>query len=350
MNLAKHTFTGRDGIMTTIKDIAKHLHISTSTVSRAINGHPEISDKTKKMVMTAVEELGYIPNRFAQQLVGCGALTVGFTIPDINDSFFAKCAVGAEGVICQRGHDIAYHSIQRNTARLCEFLVRAKELRYSSVIITPEYWDKALFQQIARTQMPTVILRRKTPDDVSDIPYVDSDHYGGVRELCRHLIELGHRHIAFITYDAIVLNERRQGYEDAMLRGGLPEYVFECRRTTNSDQVIPLGYGGMQEVLKRYPQVTAVIGANDMLAIGAMQALHEAGIRVPEEMSVAGFDNRAICDLYNIQLTTVEQPLRELGCQAAEMALRLAKDPADKPASVIMKTKLIVRHTTAQPR
>lgn len=337
-------------MMTTIKDIAKYLNISTSTVSRAINGHPEISDKTKKLVRNAVEDLGYIPNRYAQQLVGCGGLTVGFTIPDINDSFFAKCAVGAEEVICQQGHDIAYHSIQRNTSRLCEFLLRAKEFRYDSVIITPEYWDDEMFQQIARTQMPTVILRRKTPDAITDIPYVDSDHYGGVRELCRHLMALGHRHIAFITYDAIVLNERRQGYEDAMLRAQLPQYIYQCQRTTNSDQVIPLGYGGMKEVLRKYPQVTAVIGANDMLAIGAMQALHEAGVSVPEEMSVAGFDNRSICALFNIQLTTVEQPLQELGRLAAEMALRLAKNPQDKPSSVIMKTKLIVRSTTAHPR
>lgn len=336
--------------MTTIKDIAKYLNISTSTVSRAINGHPEISDKTKKRVLRAVEDLGYIPNRYAQQLVGYGVLTIGFTIPDINDSFFAKCAVGAEEIICQRGHDIAYHSIQRSTDRLCEFLIRAKEFRYNSVIITPEYWEDSLFQQITRTQMPTVILRRKTPDAISGIPYVDSDHYGGVRELCRHLLDLGHKHIAFITYDAIVLNERRQGYEDAMLRSQCPQYICQCQRTTDSDQVIPLGYNGMKEVLAKYPQVTAVIGANDMLAIGAMQALYEAGISVPKDMSVAGFDNRSICDLYNIQLTTVEQPLQEMGRLAADMALRLAQDPADKPSSAVMKTKLIVRNTTARPR
>ena len=106
----------------------------------------------------------------------------------------------------------------------------------------------------------------------------------------------------------------------------------------------------MKEVLAKYPQVTAVIGANDMLAIGAMQALYEAGISVPKDMSVAGFDNRSICDLYNIQLTTVEQPLQEMGRLAADMALRLAQDPADKPSSAVMKTKLIVRNTTARPR
>ena len=336
--------------MTTIKDIAKYLNISTSTVSRAINGHPEISEETTKLVLSAVEDLGYIPNRYAQQLVGCGGLTVGFTIPDINDAFFAKCAVGAEEVIRRNGHDIAYHSIQRSTQRLCEFLIRAKEFRYGSVIITPEYWDEAMFSQIARTQMPTVILRRKTPDRVNDICYVDSDHYGGERELCGHLTGLGHKHIAFITYDAIVLNERRQGYEDAMLRSGFPQYVCQCQRPIDSDSLISLGYEATGQILSRYPQVTAIIGANDMLAIGALKALDEAGVSVPEQMSVAGFDNRSICDLYNIQLTTVEQPLRELGRQAAEMALRLAQDPADRPTSVIMKTKLIVRKTTARPR
>ena len=336
--------------MTTIKDIAKYLNISTSTVSRAINRHPEISPETTRLVHETAEKMGYIPNRNAQKLVGSGGVTIGFTIPDINDSFFAKCAVGAEEVIRREGHDIAYHSIQRNTDKLCEFLVRAKEFRYAGVIITPEYWDERLFQYIKRTQIPTVILRRKTPDDVTDICYADSDHYGGVRELCSYLLRLGHRHIAFVTYDAIVLNERRQGYEDTMRRNGMTVYVEECQRTIDSDQVMPLGYEGAKRVLASHPEVTAIIGANDLLAVGALQALHEAGIRVPEQMSVAGFDNRSICDLYNIQLTTVEQPLKELGSQAAEMALRLARDPVDRPASIIMKTRLITRSTTAPPK
>ena len=336
--------------MTTIKDIAKYLKISTSTVSRAINRHPEISPETTRLVLEAAEKMGYIPNRNAQKLVGSGGVTIGFTIPDINDSFFAKCAVGAEEVIRRAGHDIAYHSIQRSTEQLCEFLVRAKEFRYAGVIITPEYWDDRLFKDLQRTQIPAVILRRKTPEGVTDICYADSDHYGGMRELCGYLLRLGHRHIAFITYDAIVLNERRQGYEDAMRRNGLPVCVHECRRTIDSDRVMSLGYEGARQLMKAHPEVTAIIGANDLLAVGAMQALHEAGVRVPEEMSVAGFDNRSICDLYNIQLTTVEQPLKDLGAQAAEMALRLARNPADRPPSIVMKTRLIIRNTTAGPR
>lgn len=332
--------------MSTIKDIAKKLGVSCSTVSRAIKGDARISDKTRKAVLEAVEELNYIPNRFAQELVGRGSSTVGFTIPDINDSFFAKCAVGAEKVIRQQGCDIAYHSIQRNTRNLCDFLQRAKEFRYSSVIITPEYWDQELFSCLKKMMIPTVVLRRKTPEGIEGIPYVDSDHYGSARELCEYLIGLGHRNIAFITFDAIVLNERCKGYKDTMLSAGLTPNVFETPRTTNSDQLMQLGYEATKQILEECPQITAILGGNDMMAIGALQALHEAGVKVPEEMSVAGFDNRSICDLFNIQLTTVAQPLMDLGRLAADMALRYAENPGEVPTSTILKTKLVVRKTT----
>lgn len=336
--------------MTTIKDIAKVLNISPSTVSRAINGNTEISQETVKRVLEVAEEMNYIPNRYARQLVGQDVLTVGFTIPDISDSFFSKCAVGVEEVLHRHGHDIAYHTIQRSTEKLCDFLIRAKEFRYNSVIITPEHWNHTLIRYIDKAQLPVVVLRRKTPQGIEGIPYVDSDHYGGSCELADYLLELGHRHIAFITYNVLVFNERRQGYEDVMLRNGLQRYIYECEPKVNSDDLIQLGYETAKEVLRLYPQVTAIIGANDMLAVGVLQALDEVGILVPEEMSVAGFDNRSICSLFNIRLTTVEQPLHELGKRAGEIALKMAQEPSAVPPSEVLKTKLIVRSTTACPR
>ncbi len=335
--------------MTTIKDLARILNISPSTVSRAINGSTEISSETTKKVLELAEKMNYIPNKYAQQLVGKDVLTVGFTIPDISDSFFSQSAVGVEEILHKHGHDIAYHTIQRSTKKLCEFLIRAKELRYSSVIITPEHWDDEIIQYIHKTQLPVVVLRRKTPDSILNLPYVDSDHYGGACELTRYLLDLGHRHIAFITYDVLVFNERRMGYEDTMLRNAFPQYIYESEPKVNSDDLIHLGYEATKEILHLYPQVTAIIGANDMLAIGVLQALYEAGIQVPEQMSVAGFDNRSITDLFNIQLTTVSQPLRELGNQAGEMALKMAQSPTSIPTSVVLKTRLIVRSTTASP-
>lgn len=335
--------------MTTIKDIARVLKISPSTVSRAMNGNSEISAETVRKVLEVAEELNYIPNKFAQQLVGKDMQTVGFTIPDIGDSFFSKCAVGVEEILHKHGHDIAYHSIQRSSKKLCEFLIRAKELRYSSVIITPEHWDDSIIQHIHKTQLPVVVLRRKTPESLAEIPYVDSDHYGGACELTNYLLRLGHKHIAFITYDVLVFNERRQGYEDTMLRNGLEKCVYECEPRLNSDDLISLGYEATTEIFKKYPQVTAVIGANDMLAIGALQYFAEKKIAVPQEASVAGFDNRQICEMFNIQLTTVGQPLMELGNHAAEMALRMTKDPENIPSSLTLRTKLIIRNTTAAP-
>lgn len=336
--------------MSTIKDIAKLLNISPSTVSRAMNGNPEISAETTRRVQETAERLNYIPNKFAQKLVGKDSLTVGFTIPDISDSFFSKSAVGVEEVLHRHGYDIAYHTIQRSNQKLCEFLIRAKEFQYGSVIITPERWDDAIVHYIHKTQLPTVVLRRKTPDNLTgEIPYVDSDHYGGSQDLTKYLLGLGHRHIAFITYNVAVFNERRQGYEDMLLENDLPKYICETESKINSSDLVYLGYTAAKKTLHKYPQITAIIGANDMLAIGVLQYLKEKKISVPQQMSVAGFDNRSICDLFNIQLTTVNQPLRELGNQAAEMAMKVAEEPKKVPASVVLKTRLVVRNTTASP-
>lgn len=336
--------------MTTIKDIAKHLSLSPSTVSRALRSRPEISVETIKRVTEAAEELNYTPNRFAQQLVGHKIPTIGFTIPDINDSFFSKTAHGAEEMAHNNGYEIAYMSLERNEKKLCEFIVKASEYRYDGVIITPERWNDELVALIRKVGIPVVGLRRKSPKDAPDIPYADSNHLGGSSDLVEYLLGLGHRKIAMIGFDSIVFNERRMGYESTMMLHGLSPVYYGSQVALDPEERIKTGCESARTLLTMHPDTTAIIGTDDLLAIGAMQHLYEAGISVPSQMSVAGFDDREITRLFNIQLTTVHPNMNELGRHCIDMLLQMINSPGMHPTSIMLQTQLIVRKTTAPPR
>lgn len=332
--------------MVTIKDIARQLNLSASTVSRALNDHPAISPETKKRVLECVDRQNYTPNRNARNLVNRQNHTIGFMIPDISDSFFSHSAFGVEEVLYRSGHEIAYSSTGRNPERVRDFLVRAREYRYSGVFLTPDAWDDALIDMVHKIGIPVVSLRRKTPRTDPEIPYVDSDHYGGCREATEYLISLGHTDIGMLTSETIINTERLQGYEETIRRNGLRPHINCETSLPHSSVRYEVGYNAARTLLERNPEITALLATDDRFAIGAMEYLDHMGIDVPGDISVIGCDDRLEGRLFPIQLSTVRQDLHELGRQAAEMLLRMIAEESFQPASVSLKSKLVLRRTT----
>jgi DNA-binding LacI/PurR family transcriptional regulator len=336
--------------MITIKDMAKQLHLSPSSVSRALNGSSEIGAETKRRVIEFAEASGYFPNRYAQQLVRKNSYTIGFMIPDISDTFFSKSAHGVEKVLQQSGHEISYFSAGRNTDRTCEFLIRAKQYRYNGVFLTPDAWDDKLVRMIESMDIPVVVLRRKTPDTLPQISFVDSDQYGGAILAMRHLMDLGHKAIGFIGMDTLSVMECRKAYRDAVSAAGFRGYESPECHDNDAARRQKIGYEFAKDLLKENRELTAFFAADDYMAIGALEYLSDQHIRVPEEFSVAGFDDRDITSLFCINLTTVHQPLREIGYAAADLMLRLLGDRDAKREAVLIDTSLVVRGTTAARR
>lgn len=332
--------------MLTIKDIAKDLNLSASTVSRVLKDSPQIGMKTKQMVLEYVKEHNYIPNRFAQNLVTQQSKTIGYMIPDISDGFYSQSAYGIESVIVPAGYDIAYHSTQRNTHNIFKFLEQAVEYRYLGVFLTPNEWTQELIEKIKVLPIPVVLLRRRTPKELEGVPSVGTDYICGMEQAVNHLASLGHKDILYIGSQ----DERMTGYDKAMSSCGFISHCYDTGFCFETEVRIKLGKTAMSRLLIQYPEATAVICTDDYTALGAMEALSERGITVPEKYSVVGFDNREISRLYCTNLTTVHQFQFEIGKEAAEVMLKMIHDPNYEPESFLKKPKIIVRKTSGEVR
>lgn len=332
--------------MVTIKDIAEMTNLSPSTVSRALNNHPAISEPTKKLVMECVQKLHYTPNRNAQNLVKQSNNTVAFMIPDIADTYFSSAAVGVEEILHRNHYDIVYINTNREPARVMGLLNKCREYQYSGVFLTPDDWSRELISEIHTMRMPVISLRRKTPYTIPEIPYVDSDHYTGAREATEYLYMLGHTQIALITANTLIYNERQRGYEEVVRSHGLKPCISCLKVGIPSTMRFRAGYQAAEELLAENPEISAILATDDRLAIGVMEYLHEKGRRVPEDVSVIGCDDRPEGRLYPFQLTTIRQDILEIGRNAAQMMLRMIEDRQYQPVSISLKPKLIVRNST----
>jgi LacI family transcriptional regulator len=326
-----------------IKDIAKHVGVSVSTVSRAMNGHPDVSEETKLQVMEAIRSLNYRPNAVAKSLIRKKSFTIGLMIPDISDPFFSSMADAVEETLFEHGYQVVYGNTNRNPDKEKQFIFNAIERQFDGLILTPDYWDDDFVEMLSGLEMPVVLLRRRTPAGLS-IPFIDVDHYQAATAAVNYLIGLGHRQIGFIGMpeSSFIGNERLRGYRDTMRKHGLlpePAPIIMGGRT------IDFGREAMGKLYESHPELTAVFTANDLLGIGALEWLAIRRIPVPERLSVIGFDNLEYADLYWIQLTTMEQPRRGMGRRAAELLLQMIADKGTTPESELMEAKLIVRQT-----
>lgn len=329
--------------MTTIKDVAKELGISVSTVSRALNNHPDIKEQTKKEILEVMKRLNYTPNALARGLIHKKTNTIGLMIPDIADPFFSEIANGVEEVLTEVGYQVVYGNTMRNPDKEKLFLSSAKERQMDGLIVTPNFMDEELLDQFKRLDIPVVFLRRRSPEGL-DVPFVDVDHYKGACLAMEHLIGLGHQNIGFIGMpeSSFLAELRYQGYLDTMSAHGLTPHP---NAITHGGRTIPQGREAMSTICEQNKSMTAVFAANDLLAIGALEWLAIQGISVPEKMSVVGFDNLEVASLHWIQLTTVAQPRKKMGVEAARIIDRMIRDEDYRAESVFFEPELIQRQT-----
>lgn len=305
--------------MTNIKDIAKHLGVSVSTVSRAINNHSDVSKETKRQVMEAIRTFNYRPNAIAKGLIQKKTFTIGLMIPDISDPFFSALANAVEETLFEYGYQVVYGNANRNPDKEKQFIANAISRQFDGLIITPDSLDPEIIELISGLQMPVVFLRRRTPKELS-IPFVDVDHYRAACTAVNYLIGLGHKKIGFISMPekSFTGSERLRGYRDTMSDHGIQ---YESTDIVVGGRTIEHGRAAMDKLYKSNPGLTAIFAANDLLGIGALEWLAVHQIAVPDKISIIGFDNLEYADLHWIQLTTMEQPRVEMGNRAAKLLL-----------------------------
>ncbi|MDI6103930.1 LacI family DNA-binding transcriptional regulator [Actinoplanes sp. NEAU-A12] len=327
----------------TLEAVARRAGVSRATVSRVVNGSTTVAVTIREAVNRAVEELGYVPNQAARSLVTRQTDSIALILPETanrvfsDDLFFPAIirGVGSELeaadkqlVLMMAGSAAGYHRVERY----------AVAGHVDGVMFASIHGADPLPGLLARRGIPVICSGRPMLAE-PPVPYVDVDHAGGVAAALHHLITSGRRRIATITgpQDMVAGLERLTGYRDTLRTAGLPALVAGGDFTRDS------GVAAMRELLDRDPTLDAVFAASDLMAHGALQALRDAGRRVPEDVAVIGFDDFDISRYSDPPLTTVRQPIGEAGRTMARQMLRLIGGDPDVEPSLILPTELIVR-------
>jgi len=334
----------------TIRDVAKFCGVSVSTVSRVLNGYTDISEETANKVFEAIEKLDFVPNNSARMLSKKDTRIVGLTIPDIKDPFFSENAAGAENLLQENGYQIFYGNMERSGEKLLKYLRQARQMRFDGLIITPDAWTDELIDTLRKLRMPVVSLRRRPPQS-SGIPYVDNDHYKSAMEMMAYLTGLGHMKIAHIVLPTCIGDIRREGYREYCRIRGIEARDIRVDLPANKlDQARENGHRAMEQILEQYPDTTAVFAGTDQLAIGAMICLREKGLRVPEDISLAGANDMDYSSLPWFNLTTISLNREAMGRATAQLLLDMIEKRQPHPDNLLLGSSIVVRGSAARPR
>lgn len=327
-----------------IKDVARVAGVSHSTVSRALAHSPLIPEKTRQRIERIAERLGYTPNAIARGLVTQQTCAVGVIVTSIADPFVAEIVRGIEQVAGDNGYRVVLGMSHNDPDREVNAVKALREWRVDAVIVASSRVG-ALYQPLLHEiGAPIVLINNQNQQKSRMIHSVIVDDVRGGELATQHLLSLGHRVIGHVRgpmgYRAA--QNRLAGYRRALRQAGIPyDRTLVCNgdgRVTGGEQIVQL--------LEHRPMPTAVFCYNDMTAIGALRALKQRGIRVPQDISLVGFDNILFAMYVDPPLTTIAQPMFEMGQSAMQMALTLIKDPRAPIEDMIIQGKLIVREST----
>jgi DNA-binding LacI/PurR family transcriptional regulator len=338
-------------MVVTIKDIARQAGVTHTTVSRALHGSSLISLETTQHIRKIAAELGYQPSAAARSLKTNRSHALGVIVSTIDDPFFSEILQGIEEVAQRRSYSILMAASQRDPVREQAIVQDMRERHVDGLIICSASFSAEQRRKLLEYSIPIVLVNNQAAEEYRYSIY--HDDVDGSRQVTRHLIELGHRRIAYLgnSLSGRTTLDRLTGFRREMKDAGLAvpgEYVYEISGGSPED-----GFMASEHFLNLPNRPTALFCFNDMLAIGILKGLQAAGICVPGEFSVVGFDNIIFSAYTNPPLTTLDQPKRYIGAEAARLILDLL-DPStgeETPDQEIqrLKGRLLIRQSTAPP-
>jgi LacI family transcriptional regulator len=335
----------------TIKDIARELGISPSTVSRALKDHPDISIETKKAVNALADKLNYQPNIVALNLRQKKTNTIGVIIPEIVHFFFSTVISGIEDVAYQAGYNVILCQSNESYQRELTDIKALFNSRVDGMLLSlsRETTNFDHIESIISKGVPIVFYDRMYNSPTSSKVIVDD--YAGAKEAVQHLIDQGCTKIAHLEAapNLMISIDRLKGFEDALRENNMevkPEYIMECHSGTFEE-----GKKATRKLLSLPNPPDAIFANNDPMAMGAMMAIKEKGLKIPQDIAIVGFSNWFFGELLEPSLTTVDQPGFEMGQEAARLLIRhiemKEKEVADPITETkILKTKLVIRNSS----
>ena len=326
----------------TIHQVASRAGVSTTTVSRTVNSPSLVDSETAGKVWAAIAELEYYPNSQARSLVSGRSRLLGLIVSDITNPFFPEVIKGFEDVAAGQGFDILIGSTDYDARKMAGCVRRMLERRVDGVAIMTSEMDDHLVGQLARRQVPMVFLDVATPRE--GIANIVVNYERGINEAIEHLVTLGHGRIGFVSGPQHLKSAqiRRQAFLRSLSRYGIHQ---DHRLVVEGDHKVEGGLAAMSRLLQLAERPTAALASNDLTAIGMIRGIHRAGLTVPGDVSVVGFDDIWLAQFTDPPLTTVRLSRTELGQQAFHALVSDKAAPAPS-GEVTVDTKLIIRETT----
>lgn len=305
----------------TIKDVAKKAGVSISTVSRVINNSKPVTDEIKRKVLEVIEETGYVPNPLARSLVTKKSQLIGVVVPEVSDSFVNEILNGIEEIARMYNYDILLSNTysDKNEEMRSINLLRAKQIE--GMVMISWNLEKEQIDFIENCGIPTTYISKTARD--YDVPTVSVNNEKATYDMTKHLISQGHKKIAFIMTsadDTRLEKERLDGYKSALEESGL---TFDENLVRYGGVDYNSGYESAKEMLEKGIVPDAIFVTGDEAAVGAMNAAFDKGFDVPNDISVAGFNDVKIAKMYRPKLTTVHQPLYDMGAVAIRMVIKM---------------------------
>jgi LacI family transcriptional regulator len=324
----------------TIDDVAARSGVSTATVSRVLSGSVPARPETRERVLTAARELDYRPSGIARALKRRETRTLGLVITDITNPFYPQVVRAVEAAAHQRGYGIVLANGGDDPARELEHLDLLVERRVDGIVIASSRMTRRHAERLRSAAVPVVLVNDTVPG--SGLSTVTTAHRRGARMAAKHLVELGHRSIGHISAPAEhpAAGQRRQGVRDALRSAGLDEPLIAI-----GDGRVAGGASAAEALIAA--GMTGIVAYNDLTAIGALRALRRAGIGVPEEVSVVGFDDIDLAAWTDPPLTTVRQPIGDLGRWAVNHLTDLLAGGRPGIGTTVLEPNLVVRGSTA---
>lgn len=330
----------------TIREVARRAEVSIATVSRVLNHSKPVSEELKRRIEQAVREMGYLPNAVAQSMIQKRTGLIGVIVPEISNPYFSGLVEGIESVAHQHQSHIMLAISQKDPRREMDLLRIFQARQMDGIILAAARIDGELRRAVASLTIPYVLIGQRPTGLRALCIQVDNRRAAG--EVIEHLMEKGHRRIGMISgpmWDLASGRERYEGYRDALWKAGKtprPEWIAEEASFRLKD-----GVKGMEKILRADEPPTAVFCACDRMAVGAFQALESRGVRVPEQIAVAGFDDEEVATLIKPRLTTVRHSPFEMGRKATEGLMSILQEEESSPDEVIqIGHEPVVREST----
>ena len=330
----------------TIVDVAREAGVSYTTVSRVLNNKENVKPETRERVLAAMTRLGYVVDQRARSLAGGRSQVIGLLVHDVGTSYIGEIIRGIDAELASAQYDLLLYTTHRRKTKESAYVTMLTRGMADGLLLVLPRDPGAYLETLRDHRFPHVLIDHRGVDE--DTPAVAASNKEGAVSATVHLIELGHRRIGFVTgaMDQICAHDRLEGYKMALAEHGIP---FDPDLVYEGDFFQPLGYEAAAALLELPDRPTAIFASNDVSAFGVMEAVRDHSLRIPEDVSVVGFDDIPQAAHVHPALTTVRQPLEEMGRVSTRMLLEYIANPERATERVQLPTELVVRKSCKPP-